>query len=333
MAPRFSVYRLDTMNGNVSEAEITFDDVCRARELIAPYAHETPVITCSTLNRMSGHELFFKCENQQKTGAFKFRGAVNSVARLTDEEKARGVVTHSSGNHAQALAAAAKLFGVTAHIVMPSNSPQVKKAGVKGYGGRIIECEPTLESRERTAKAVKAETGAVLIPPFNYANVIAGQGTCAAEFFEQVPDIQTMIAPVGGGGLLSGTCISAAAQSPQVAVIAGEPANADDAFQSKAEGRVIPQLNPDTIADGLRTSLGSLTWPFVRDYVDHIVRIEEQEIVKAMKLFIERTKVFIEPSAAVAVAVALYHLPKSEPPARIGVILSGGNVDLDKLPW
>ena len=226
-----------------------------------------------------------------------------------------------------------QLFGVKAHIVMPSNSPAVKKAGVKGYGGRIVECEPTLEARESTAEAVRSETKAVLIPPFNYAPVIAGQGTCAAEFFEQTPELDIVIAPVGGGGLISGTCISAAAQSPQVRVIAAEPSNADDAFQSKEAGKIIPQLNPDTIADGLRTSLGTLTWPFVRDHVESIVRIDESEIVEAMKLFIERTKILIEPSAAVSVAVALKHVPATEGPKRIGVILSGGNVDLDRLPW
>ncbi len=323
----------DQPNDGETLAPPEFEDVERAAENILAHANRTAVITCETLDRFAGHQLFFKCENFQKTGSFKFRGALNAISHLSDDQRSRGVVTHSSGNHAQALAAAAALFGIKSHIVMPSNSAEVKKAAVAGYGGAITECEPTLEARESKAAVVATETGATMIPPFNHPYVIAGQGTCAMEFLQQVPNLDFVIAPVGGGGLISGTCITVKATSPRAVVIGAEPVGADDAFRSKKAGEFIAQSNPQTIADGLRTSLGSLTWPFINRQVKRVARAEETEIVETMKLFLERTKILIEPSAAVAVAVALNHMGEQGRPKNIGVIISGGNIDLDQLPW
>jgi threonine dehydratase/serine racemase len=313
---------------------ITLHDVKTAARHIDSYAHRTPVLTCETLNSMAGHQFFFKCENFQKTGAFKFRGAVNALSYLTPEQLRNGVVTHSSGNHAQALARAAALFETTAHIVMPSNAPIVKKNAVICYGGIVTECEPNLPARLETSERIQQETGATMIPPFNHPHVIAGQGTCALEFLQQVPHLDYLVVPIGGGGLISGTCISATAISHRVRVIGAEPAGADDAFRSKAEKKFIPQENPDTIADGLLTSMGQLTWPFIRDVVQRIITVTDEEIIAAMKLFLERTKILIEPSAAVAVAAAMGpKMLEPQHPRNIGVIISGGNVDLDQLPW
>ena len=302
-----------------------------ARKRIAGFAHHTPVVTCATLDRLAGRSLFLKCEHLQKVGAFKFRGACNAVRKLSDEVAARGVVTHSSGNHAQALALAARIRGIPAHVVMPSNAPGVKRRAVEEYGARVVACEPTLEARERAAAAVVAETGATFIPPYDHADVIAGQGTVALELLADVSRLDALVAPVGGGGLLSGVCIAAKALEPGIRVIGAEPLGADDAARSKASGRLVPQTNPSTIADGLLTSLGTLTWPVVRDLVDDIATVTEEEIVQAMRLAWERAKQLVEPSAAVALAVAM---GKSLAGAgRVGVILSGGNVDLDRLPW
>ena len=305
-----------------------------AARRIASQAHRTPVATCATLDRLAGRSLFFKCEHLQKVGAFKFRGACNAVAKLTDEQARRGVATHSSGNHAQALALAAKLRGIPAHIVMPSTASPVKRRAVEGYGARVIPCEPTLPARETTVAAVLAETGATLIPPYNHPDVIAGQGTAALELFEQVPDLDAMIAPVGGGGLLSGVALAARGLDPKLRVIAAEPQGADDAARSKAAGKLIPQTDPKTIADGLLTSLGDLTWPVLRDCVERVVAVSEEEIVQAMRLLWERAKLLVEPSAAVPVAAVLSSEFKAlEGMKRVGIILSGGNVNLDKLPW
>lgn len=310
----------------------TLADIRQGAERIRPYAHRTPVMTCDTLNRMSGARLFFKCENLQKVGAFKFRGACNAVFSLTEAEAARGVGTHSSGNHAQALSLAAKLRGIPAYVVMPSNSPDVKKAAVAGYGGQITFCEPTLEARETTLAGIIARTGATEIHPFNDNRIIAGQGTCALEFVEDVPDLDVIMAPVGGGGLLSGSAIAAKALSPRMRVIAGEPVLADDAFRSMQEGRIVPSTYPNTIADGLKTSLGPLTFAIIRDLVERIVTVSEEEIIAAMRLVWERMKIIIEPSAAVTVAAAFSDRVDLSG-LRVGVILSGGNVDLDRLPW
>jgi threonine dehydratase/serine racemase len=296
-------------------------------------AHVTPVLTCATLDRLAGRSLFFKCEHLQKTGSFKFRGACNAIGALTPDVAARGVVTHSSGNHAQALALAARLRGIPAHIVMPSTASAVKCRAVEEYGGRVIVCAPTPDARETTAAAVQAETGGTLIPPHDHADVIAGQGTAAVELLEQVPDLDALVAPVGGGGLISGVCLAAQALRPGIRVFAGEPRGADDAARSRAAGRLILQTAPQTIADGLLTSLGELTWPVVRDRVEGVVVVTEEEIVAAMRLAWERAKLLIEPSAAVAVAAVLAEEFRASGLRRVGVILSGGNVDLDALPW
>jgi threonine dehydratase len=309
-------------------------DVRAAARRIAGLAHRTPVATCTTIDRIAGRRVFFKCEHLQKVGAFKFRGACNAVTKLSDELAARGVVTHSSGNHAQAVALAARMRGIDAHIVMPSNALAVKRRAVEGYGGRVVACEPTLEARETTARAVIAETGATFIHPYDHPDIIAGQGTSALELLEQVPRLDAIVAPVGGGGLLSGICVAAKGLNPAVRVFAAEPLGADDAARSMAAGKLIPQTGPDTIADGLLTSLGELTWPIIRDHVERVVTVSEEEIVAAMQLAWERAKLLIEPSAAVAVAAVLAEEFRAvEGIDRVGVVLSGGNADLDNLPW
>lgn len=307
-------------------------DIRAAAERIKPYAHRTPVLTCESLNQKVGARVFLKCENLQKVGAFKFRGACNAVYSLTDEEAARGVCTHSSGNHAQALALAAKIRGIPAYIVMPNNAPSVKKNAVAGYGGRITFCEPTLEARESTLDRIRLETGATLVHPYNDERVVAGQGTAALELLEDIPDLDVVIAPVGGGGLLSGTAIAATELKKGIRVIAGEPEMADDAFRSMREGVIVPSINPKTIADGLLTSLGTLTFPIIQKQVEQIVTVSEAGIVETMKYVWERAKIVIEPSSAVAVGV-LWEKKIDLGGLRVGVILSGGNVDLEKLPW
>ncbi|MBI4965011.1 MAG: pyridoxal-phosphate dependent enzyme [Desulfomonile tiedjei] len=310
----------------------TINEIRQAAERIRPYAHRTPVLTCASLDRQVGAKVFLKCENLQKVGAFKFRGACNAVFSLTDTEAARGVVTHSSGNHAQALALAARLRGIQAYIVMPHNAPAVKTAAVEAYGGKITFCEPTLEARESMLEKVLAETGATVVHPYNNYQVMAGQGTATLELLQDFPDLEVVVTPVGGGGLLSGTAIAAMELSPGIRVIAAEPEQADDAFRSLAAGRIIPSANPQTIADGLRGSLGDLTFPIIQRRVEQIVTVSEPGIVAAMKFVWERAKIIIEPSAAVAVG-ALWERKIDLTGLRVGVILSGGNVDLDKLPW
>ena len=309
------------------EYAATLHDIRAAAERIRPYAHRTPVFTCATLDALAGRSLFFKCENLQKVGAFKFRGACAAIMRLPAEVAARGVVTHSSGNHAQAVALAPRLRGIPAHIVMPSNAPDIKRAAVAGYGAQVILCEPTLDAREETAAHVVARTGATLIPPYDHPDVIAGQGTTALELLEQVPELDAIVAPIGGGGLVSGIALCAREAAPGVAVFAAEPTGADDAARARAAGRLIPQTAPHTIADGLLTSLGALTWPVVRDVVRDVLTVDDDAIRAAMRLVWERLKLVIEPSAAVPLAVVL-----SEPFRRlsaldrVAVVLSGGNV-------
>jgi threonine dehydratase len=310
----------------------TLTEILQTATRIQPYAHRTPVMTCASLNQKVGAQVFLKCENLQKVGAFKFRGACNAVFSLPENEAARGVVTHSSGNHGQALALAARLRGIPAYIVMPHNAPAVKKAAVAGYGGKITFCEPTLESRESTLAQVLARTGATMVHPYNNYQVIAGQGTAALELLQEVPDLEVIIAPVGGGGLLSGTSIAATELSSRIRVIAAEPEQADDAFRSLASGQIIPSVNPQTIADGLRTSLGDLTFPIIQKHVEQVVTVSESGIVAAMRFVWERVKIIIEPSAAVAVG-ALWENKIDLTGLSVGVILSGGNVDLDRLPW
>jgi threonine dehydratase/serine racemase len=308
--------------------------VRRAGERLASIVHRTPVATCATLDRLAARSLFFKCEHLQKCGAFKFRGASNAVLGLPADVAARGVVTHSSGNHAGALALAARMRGIPAHIVMPRNASAVKQRATRGYGGRIVECEPTQAAREAAASAVVAETGGTLIAPFDHPDVIAGQGTAALELLDQVPELDAIVTPVGGGGLTSGTCLAVLGVAPQVRVLAGEPKGADDAARSKAAGQRLPQTDPRTVADGLRTSLGDLTWPIVRDHVERVVTVTEEEIVAAMRLLWERAKLLVEPSSAVAFAAVLTDEFRGLPGlGRVGIVLSGGNVDLDHLPW
>jgi len=311
---------------------LTLNDIQRAARRIRPHIHRTPVLTNESLSQRVGAQVFLKCENMQKVGAFKFRGASNAVFSLGNEEAARGVCTHSSGNHAQALALAAKLRGIPAYIVMPDNAPAVKKAAVAGYGGKITFCEPTLEAREATLAQLVEKTMAAVVHPYNDKRVIAGQGTAALELLEDVPDLDVVIAPVGGGGLLSGTSIAATQTKPGIRVIAGEPEMADDAYRSIKAGKILPSIKPKTIADGLLTSLGTLTFPIIQEYVEQIVTVSEQGIIDSMKFIWERAKIIIEPSAALAVGV-LWEKKIDLGGLNVGVILSGGNVDLGKLPW
>jgi len=311
-------------------------EIGAARQRIAPHLHHTPVLTSATLDERFGRSLFFKCENFQKTGAFKVRGAFNAVFSLTAEEAARGVVTSSSGNQAAAVSLAARARGSVAHIAMPKVAVATKVAAVKRYGGNIVWVEseqrvPTSEEFDATVAAIQERTGASPVHPYDDPRTIAGQATCARELLDDVPDLALLLAPVGGGGLLSGTCISAAAHSTQVAVIGCEPAMADDAQRSLRKGTIVPQTNPRTIADGLRTSLGELTFPIIARHVTDIVTVEEESILGAMRLIWETMKIVIEPSAAVPVAALLEgRIPSGS--KRVGVILSGGNVDLASLP-
>ena len=313
---------------------ISLNDVQLAANRIAGVVHRTPIMNCATLDQLAGRALYFKCEQWQKVGAFKFRGACNAVMKLSDADAKKGVVTHSSGNHAQALALAAKLRGIPAHIVMPSNATPVKRLAVEGYGANVIECEPTLSAREVTVAEVQKRTGAILIPPYNHPDVMAGQGTVALEMLDEVPDLDAIVAPIGGGGLMAGVSIAARGLKPTVRLFAAEPVGADDAHRSKAAGELIPQTAPQTIADGLLTSMGDLTWPVVRDLVEAVVTVEEEEIVRAMRLTWERAKLLIEPSSAVAVAAVM--TPAFQGLAgvkKVGIVLTGGNVNLDRLPW
>lgn len=305
-----------------------------AHARIQPFIHRTPVLTCTSLDAMAARPLFFKCENFQKVGAFKMRGAMNAVLCLSEAQAAKGVVTHSSGNFAQAVALAARLRGVPAHIVMPSNAPAVKRRAVEGYGAQVRTCESTLAARESAAAALVAQTGGTLLHPFDQAEVIAGQGTVALELVEQVPDLQAVLVPVGGGGLISGIALALRELNPSIRIFGVEPAGADDAARSKAANRWILQDNPNTIADGLLTSLGQHTWPVVRDCVEEILVVDDTEILAAMRLIWERMKIVVEPSAAVVLAGALSDrfLEKKEIGAT-ALVLSGGNVDLNRFVW
>lgn len=311
---------------------ISIQDIHQAAQRIKPYIHRTPVLTNESLNQKVGANVFMKCENFQKVGAFKFRGASNAVWSLTDEEANLGVCTHSSGNHAQALALAAKMRGIPAYIVMPNNAPQVKKDAVAGYGGQITFCEPTLEARESNLERIKNRTGANVVHPYNDERVIAGQGTATLELLEEIPNLDVIIAPVGGGGLISGTSIAATETKKGIRVIAAEPEMADDAFRSMQSGKIIPSVNPKTIADGLLTSLGSLTFPILQARVEQVVTVSESAMIESMKFIWERAKIVIEPSSATVIAV-LWEKKIDLSGLNVGVILSGGNVDLGKLYW
>lgn len=310
----------------------TFADIEEAHDRIRPYIHRTPVMTSKSINEIVGAELFFKCENLQKVGAFKFRGACNSVFALSDEEAKNGVCTHSSGNHAAALALAARMREIPAYIVMPENAPEIKKKAVAGYGAQITFCEPTQAARESTLAKLAEQTSATEIHPYNYFNVICGQGTAAKELIEEIGMLDVVMAPVGGGGLLSGTALSTRALLTEARVIASEPAGADDAFRSFYSKILHPSVAPKTIADGLLTSLGSITFPLVLANVDQIVTVSEENIVAAMRMIWERMKIIIEPSSAVPLA-AIIENKVDVTGQKVGIILSGGNVDLGKLPF
>ena len=310
----------------------TFEDVIAAHARIMPYIHRTPVLTSSYINGLAGAELYFKCENFQKAAAFKARGASNAVFGLTDAQAARGVATHSSGNHGLCLSYAAGRRGIPCTVVMPRTAPQAKKDAVKGYGGRVVEGEPSTSSREAVFAEVVAQTGAEFVHPYNDPRVIAGQGTCSRELNEQVEGLDAVIAPIGGGGMISGTCLTLSNVNPGVKIYAAEPKQADDAARSFRAGHIIADDAPETVADGLKVPLKDLTWHFVQKHVTDILTAEEDEIVEAMKLIWKRMKIVMEPSSAVPLATILKN-PEVFRGKRVGVIITGGNVDLDKLPW
>jgi threonine dehydratase len=310
----------------------TFDDVKEAHERIKPYIHRTPVLTSSYFNGLTGADLFFKCENFQKAGAFKARGASNAVFGLSEADAGNGVATHSSGNHGLSLAYAAGRRGIPATVVMPRTAPEAKKAAVRGYGGRVVDCEPSTTSREAVFAEVVAETGADFVHPYNDPRVIAGQATCSKELVEEIGDLDAVIAPIGGGGMVSGSCLTLSNLSPTTKIFAAEPKNADDAYRSFKAGHIIADDAPQTVADGLKVPLKELTWHFVSNYVEDILVASEDEIVDAMYLVWQRMKIVIEPSSAVPLATILKNRELFVG-KRVGVILTGGNVDLKKLPW
>lgn len=310
----------------------TFDDMLAAHDRIAPYIHRTPVLTSSFLNELTGAQLFFKCENFQKAGAFKVRGASNAVFGLSDAEAKLGVCTHSSGNHALSLSYAAGRRGIPCNVVMPRTAPQAKKDAVRGYGGMITECEPSTTSREAVFAEVQARTGGDFVHPYNDPRVIAGQGTCSRELMEQTGGLDMVVAPIGGGGMISGTCLTLSHLAPEVQIIAAEPDQADDAARSFRAGHIIADDAPDTIADGLKVPLKDLTWHFVSNHVSDILTASEDQIVGAMKLTWKRMKIVMEASSAVPLATILANKDRFAG-ARVGIIITGGNVDLDALPW
>jgi len=310
----------------------TFSEIQAAHVRIQKHIHRTPVLTSQSINAITGSEIFFKCENFQKAGAFKYRGAVNSILSLTDEEARNGVATHSSGNHAAALSLAARIRGISCYVAMPRTAPPVKIDAVRGYGAVITFCEPTLESREQTLEGIIAQNGATFIHPFNYVPVICGQGTAAKEFLEEEPDLEVLLVPVGGGGILSGSAIASKAIHPEIKVYGCEPLNADDACRSFHTGQLLPSVNPGTIADGLLTSLSPLTFEIILQKVDDIFTVSEASIITAMQMIWQRMKIIVEPSSATALAVVL-EKPDFFRSKRIGIILTGGNVDLLRLPF
>ncbi len=314
------------------EQTISKEDIIAAHERIAPFIHRTPLLHSSTIDMLCGCEVHFKCENFQKIGAFKIRGATNAILKLSEKERELGVATHSSGNHAQAVAKAARDLGIPAYIVMPRTAPPVKIAAVKGYGGIVITCEPNQLARESTLDGLVKETGATIIHPYDNYDVIAGQGSAIKEVFEDEAEFDAVFTPVGGGGLLAGTALTTHYLSPHTKVYAGEPEGADDAFRSLKAGSIQPSENPDTIADGLLTSLGQRNFPIIQEHVAAIFTVSEQEIINAMRLIYERMKIVIEPSCAVPLAALLKEKGRFEG-QKVAIILTGGNVSLDKLPF
>lgn len=310
----------------------TFSDVCAAHKRIGPWIHRTPVLTSTTINNMTDANLLFKCENLQKTGTFKVRGATNAVFSLDEDQAKRGVATHSNGNHALSLSRAAHCRGVPCSVVMPHTARQSKLDAVRGYGGQVTTCEPSLQDREHTLNSIIAESSADVVHPYNDHRVIAGQGTCARELLEQAGPLDALVAPIGGGGMISGSSLTCANVSPSTKIYAAEPEQADDAYRSFRAGKIIEDDAPTTVADGLRVSLRPLTWHFVSNYVSDILLANETEIIDAMRLVWQRMKIVIEPSSAVAVAATLKNLDLFAG-KRVGVILTGGNADLNLLPW
>ena len=309
-----------------------FDDVLEAARRIKPYTHQTPVLTSSFINQLTGAELFFKCENFQKAGAFKVRGACNAVFGLVGDNVSKGVATHSSGNHALSLSYAAGCRDIPVTVVMPRTAPDAKKAAVKGYGGHIVECEPSTSSREAVFAEVVAQSGADFVHPYNDPRVISGQATCSKELFESIDGLDAIIAPIGGGGMISGTCLTGSNIAPKVKIYAAEPKSADDAYRSFKAGHIIADDAPVTVADGLKVPLKDLTWHFVSNHVEDILLASEQEIIDAMRLIWQRMKIIIEPSSAVPLATIIRNKEQFTG-KRVGVIITGGNVDLNKLPW
>lgn len=310
----------------------TYEDMLAAHERIGPHIRRTPILTSDHLDELTGARLFFKCENLQEPGAFKVRGATNAVFGLGEEQARLGVATHSSGNHASCLSYAAMRRGIPCNVVMPRTAPQAKKDTVRRYGGRITECEPSTSSREETFAKVQEETGGDFVHPYNDPRVIAGQGTCSKEMMEQTGGLDMVVAPIGGGGMISGTCLTLSTLSPETEVIAAEPEQADDACRSFRAGRIIADDAPDTIADGLKVPLKELTWHFVSGHVTDILTASEEEIVEAMKTTWKYLRIVMEPSCAVPLATILKN-PGRVAGKRVGVVITGGNVDLDKLPW
>jgi threonine dehydratase len=310
----------------------TLADMLIAHERIKPYIHRTPILTSQYLNSLTGAELFFKCENLQKAGAFKARGASNAVFGLSDAQAAHGVATHSSGNHGTCLAYAAGRRGIPCTVVMPHTAPQAKKDAVRGYGGHVVECEPSTTSREAVFAQVLAKTGAEFVHPYNDPRVIAGQGTCAKEMLEQIPGLEAIVAPIGGGGMISGSCLTLSNLAPGVTIYAAEPEQADDAYRSFKAGYIIADDAPETVADGLKVPLKELTWHFVSNHVTDILTASEEEIIDAMYMIWKRMKIVMEPSSAVPLATILKNREVFAG-KRVGVVITGGNVDLDHLPW
>ena len=312
----------------------SMEDVIAASKRIKGHGHRTPILTNKTINQLTGKKIFFKCENFQKIGAFKFRGGWNTISSLSDEEAKKGVCTHSSGNHAQAVAYAAMKRNIPAYIVMPENAPKVKIQAVEGYNAKITLCKPTLKARRETLEKIAEKTGAYVVHPFNEPKVIAGQGTAALELIEDVGDLDAICAPIGGGGLMSGTCIAAKDMLPNIRLFGAEPKGADDAYRSLKEGKLLPQENPNTICDGLLTSMGENTWNILKDHLEDIITVDDEEVVNAMRLVWERMKIIIKPSCATPLAAVLTpEFKKLENIETIGIILTGGNVDLSKLPF
>ncbi len=308
------------------------NDLIKCHDRIKPFIHDTPVLESSSLNKIIGARLYFKCDNFQKMGAFKMRGATNAILQLSSDQKKRGVVTHSSGNFAQALSLAAQSIGINAYIVMPSNAAEIKKIAVRGYGGDLIECEPTLSAREKKSKEIQELTGATFIHPSNDLNVILGQGTACKELLEKHNDLNFVFAPVGGGGLIAGSALAAKYFGTDCKAIGSEPFEVDDAYRSLISGRIEKNNSTNTIADGLKTELGDINFPIIKQELDQIIRVSEKEIIESMKIIWERLKIVCEPSCAVALA-AIIREKTSFQRKKIGVIISGGNVDLSKLPF